>query len=515
MALSPRLDLRQSQTLVMTPQLQQAIRLLQLSNLELNAYVDTQLEQNPLLERDEQEHGGGDNGFATAAEGEPSGALGALSTVDAALGDASGEASQAALDVDYDNLFDGDGGGGTGGEPLSGLTFDGASVNGGGDRRSSSAAFDEAGELEGTLSERRTLRDHLREQLACDIQDPADRIIAAYMIEDLDEAGYLRSDLNDLAATLGCDLARVEKALARLQQFDPPGIFARDLRECLLLQLIDRGPVDDAMRLLIAHLDLAGRRDFAALERLCGVPAAEILDMLAELRSLNPKPATDFEHFLPQPVTPDVLMRRDPGGGWLVELNSETLPRVLVNNQYYARVCRSTLKKDEKTYINECFQAANWLVKSLHQRATTILKVASEIVRQQNGFFHVGVQALRPLVLRDIAEAVELHESTVSRVTSNKFMATPRGIVELKYFFSQAIGSCDGSGDALSAEWVRQRIRQLIEAEPAERTLSDDALVDMLGKEGIEIARRTVAKYREAMGIPSSVQRRRARAVGY
>ncbi len=506
MPLTPRLDLRQTQTLVMTPQLQQAIRLLQFSNVELTAFVESQLEQNPLLERDYS--GGEETPGEPGIDSEPGTPVvqPAVSAVDAAVGEVGGDVSQSALDVDYDNIFDSDGGGGASGEPVSGLAFDGMAAR----RPGSALGVDETETLEGTLSSAVSLRDHLLQQLAVDVEDPVDRIIGLYLIESLDEAGYLRADLAQLAERIGCPLDRVEATLGILQQFDPAGLFARSLSECLMLQLAERGRLDAAMRRLLEHLDLVGRHDISGLAGACGVPPATVVAMITELRSLDPKPAQQFDTFITQPVTPDVMMRPDRSGGWIVELNSETLPRVLVNNQYYVRICQSSLKKDEKTYVNECFQAANWLVKSLHQRASTILKVSSELVRQQDGFFRFGVQALRPLVLRDIAEAVDLHESTVSRVTSNKFIATPRGIFELKYFFSQAIGSSSG-GDAHSAEWVRHRIRGLIEAEPPGDVLSDDAIVRILGREGIDIARRTVAKYREAMGIPSSVQRRRAK----
>jgi len=293
-----------------------------------------------------------------------------------------------------------------------------------------------------------------------------------------------------------------------LQQFDPSGICARNLSECLAIQLRERNRLDPAMEALLAHLDLLGKRDLAALQKICGVDAEDVAGMLADIRQLNPKPAHAFDHEVAQPVTPDVLMRPLPKGGWAIELNAETLPRVLVNNRYYATVVRGARTRDDKAYLNECLQSANWLVRSLHQRATTILKVAGELVAQQEAFFARGVEHLRPLVLRDIATAVEMHESTVSRVTSNKFIATPRGIYELKYFFTTAIASTSG-GEAHSAESVRHRIKIMIDGEASDRVLSDDSIVETLRAEGIDIARRTVAKYREGMGIPSSVQRRR------
>ncbi|MBL6958465.1 MAG: RNA polymerase factor sigma-54, partial [Rhodospirillales bacterium] len=349
---------------------------------------------------------------------------------------------------------------------------------------------------------------HLNGQLSIEIADPAERIIGMHLIDMLDESGYIAGDLEQLADILGCGLAEIEAVLEILQQFDPPGIFARDLAECLGLQLREMNRLDPAMQALLENLDLLAKRDLKALIRICGVDEEDVTDMVAEIRALDPKPALAFDYAPAQPVTPDILMRPKPGGGWVIELNSDTLPRVLVNNQYYAEINQNSRNKEDKQYINNCLQTANWLVKSLHQRATTILKVAGEIVRQQELFFTKGVQYLRPLVLRDIAEVIDMHESTVSRVTSNKYVATPRGIFELKYFFTTAINSSSG-GASHSAESVRHRIRELIDGEPVSKILSDDRIVEILKGDSIDIARRTVAKYREAMGIPSSVQRRR------
>ncbi|HAT36256.1 MAG TPA: RNA polymerase sigma-54 factor, partial [Rhodospirillaceae bacterium] len=314
--------------------------------------------------------------------------------------------------------------------------------------------------------------------------------------------------LPDVAQMLGCSEQRVERVLQSLQKFDPPGIFARDLKECLALQLQDRNRFDPAMAALLENLDLLAKQDKSALIKICGVDEEDLTEMVAEVRALDPKPAQNFEQEILQTVTPDILMRPHPDGDWIVELNPETLPRVLVNTEYHTRVSEEARNKDEKDYIAEQFQSANWLVKSLHQRATTILKVAREIVRQQHGFFAQGVEHLRPLILRDIAEAIEMHESTVSRVTSNKYIHTPRGTFELKYFFTSAIGGVGGA-DSHSAESVRHRIKSLIDEENSDSILSDDGIVAILKSDGIDIARRTVAKYREAMKIPSSVQRRR------
>jgi len=482
--MSPRLELRQSQALIMTPQPQQAIKMLQLSNLELADFIAAEIEQNPLLEQADHTAPS-----APAADGEPPPAaqaegLGSDFTADSI------EHWRAEAGEDGDGSID------LSGDQQPWRTRDGAPDG-----------ADRAG-VEHTAARPRTLREHLLEQIGADLPDPGDRVIALHLVHLLDEAGYLSGPIDGVAELLGCDPARVEAVLARLQQCDPAGVFARSLPECLALQLRERDRLDPAMRTLLDNLPLLAARNSAALMRICGVDAEDLGEMIAEIKSLDPRPGLAFDPPLAQPVVPDILLRAQPQGGWIVELNAETLPRVLVNNRYYARVRQSARSKHERDYLVDRLQAANWLVKSLHQRATTILKVASEIVRQQDSFFRHGVPFLRPLILRDIAEAIGMHESTVSRVTTNKFMATPRGLYELKYFFSSAIAASQG-GAAHSAEAVRFHIRGLIEGEPADNTLSDERIVELLQAQGIDIARRTVAKYREAMRIPSSVQRRR------
>lgn len=513
MALTPRLDQRQSQALVMTPQLQQAIKLLQMSNLELAEFVATELERNPLLDREDAERAG-----VESTAGEPEGAEAADGAVRESGGDpnpdriatdqAQPETAAQALDVDYDNNWQdaGDSGRDSDNAGPSLPTMRGLGHGHGQEGDQSST--------EDTLTRVETLREHLLAQLGVEISDPQDRLIGIHLIDALDEAGYLVGDIELIADRLGCDIARVRATLERLQQFDPAGVFARDLAECLALQLRERDRLDPAMQTLLGHLDLIARREIAPLIRLCGVDSEDIADMLDEIRSLNPKPGLAFDPAPADPVIPDVLMRSQPGGDWLVELNPDTLPRVLINNAYHARISRAARTKEDRQYISDRLQSAAWLVKSLHQRATTILKVATEIVRQQDAFFIHGVTHLKPLVLRDIATVIEMHESTVSRVTSNKFISTPRGIYELKYFFSTALPAT-GGGDAHSAESVRHRIRALIAAERADAVLSDDQIVDILKAEGIELARRTVAKYREGLGIASSIQRRREKNSGW
>ena len=336
-----------------------------------------------------------------------------------------------------------------------------------------------------------------------------DAAIAAVLIDAVDDGGYLRAEVAEVADRLGCDEARVAGVLTRLQGFEPTGVFARSVAECLMLQLKERDRYDPAMAALLDNLELVARRDMAQLRRLCGVDEDDLKDMLAELRALTPRPGAAFGGEPSAPVVPDVIVRESLGGLWHVELNSDVLPRLLVDQRYHARVAGGARSDADRTFVADCLASANWLVRSLDQRAKTILKVASEIVRQQDGFLAFGVEHLRPLNLKTVAEAIGMHESTVSRVTSNKYMATPRGVFEMKFFFTASIASSDG-GAAHSAESVRHKIRQMIDAErDADGVLSDDSIVEILKAAGVDIARRTVAKYREALRIPSSVERRR------
>ncbi len=503
MAVNQRMDLRQTQALVMTPQLQQAIKLLELSSQELAAYVEREIEQNPLLERDDEGDGPAisepvDDRMTSEAGEQP------LIDADAFTDSATmpnGEESP--LDVDYDNMWSGDAG--DSGSPPA---FTGERSG----SRADSAFADSAGTLEQTLSSEIGLRDHLLAQLNVDLADPTDRLIGLHLIELLDEAGYIAGDLAQVAERLDCPPARVEATLARLQQFDPAGIFARSLAECLALQLRDRDRFDPAMQTLLEHLDLLAQGERLRLMRLCGVDAEDFADMVSEIKALNPKPAEAFEWTPAPPVTPDIVMRRAGDGGWIVELHADSLPRVLINNEYVARVREATRDKASRDYIADRINSANWLIRALHQRATTILKVATEIVRQQDAFFRRGVQHLRPLTRREVADAISMHESTVSRVTTNKYIATPRGLYELRYFFGSALSDSEG-GQSHAAEAVRMRIKQLVDGERGDAVLSDDRLAEMLRAEGIEVARRTIAKYRESLRIPSSARRRREKSL--
>ncbi len=517
MAIGPRLDQRQSQSLVMTPQLQQAIKLLQLNNMELAEYVERELERNPLLERDESERepleierretaapeadGGGPGAAPEAAidADEP------LQTMD--LSNDAAPTLEADIDAEMQNLYTNDSVTEAAPEVQTDMSFNVSGAGGGG--------FDgEPPGLQQTLAASKSLREHLAEQIGMALTLPRERLIARDMLENVDDAGYLTAELSDIAARLSVAYDDVDDVLHVLQSLEPAGVFSRSLEECLATQLRERDRYDPAMAAMVENLDLVAKHDWRALREVCGVDDEDLRDMLAELRALQPKPGAMFSEEVAQIVVPDVLMRPKPRGGWIIELNPETLPRVLVNNQYYAEISDATQSRDDKNYVTEQFNAANWLVKALHQRATTILKVSRELARQQDAFFVKGVEHLKPLVLRNIADVIGMHESTVSRVTSNKFIATPRGIFELKYFFSASIASADG-GEAHSAESVRHRIKSLIDDEPAEATLSDDRIAAILKDGGVGVARRTVAKYRESMGIPSSAQRRREKnAIG-
>jgi RNA polymerase sigma-54 factor len=503
LALSPRLELRQGQGLVITPQLQQAIKLLQLSNLELDAFVDGELERNPLLQREEREDGEGE-AEAPAAEAESA-------EPDHGIDRVTDSAAAADIDARHDDLYNG-------ASPGDLATGDAGPPGGGADAGGSvdwskagrGGGFEDGdGDREGGGVRELSLAEHLEAQLSVAGLNDAERAIALTLIDAVDDGGYLRADFFELAERLGCDEARLEAVLMVLQGFEPTGVFARDVAECLTLQLKEKNRFDPAMAALVGNLELLARRDMAGLRRACEVDDEDLKEMIAELRALTPRPGAAFGGEPAQAVVPDVYVREGPGGLWHVELNTDTLPKLLVDHRYHARVSAGARSDQEKTFVSDCLSSANWLVKSLDQRAKTILKVASEIVRQQDGFLAFGVEHLRPLNLKTVADAIGMHESTVSRVTSNKYLATPRGVFEMKFFFTSAIASSAG-GEAHSAEAVRHKIRQLIEREAGEgEVYSDDAIVEILKQAGVDIARRTVAKYREAMRIPSSVERKR------
>lgn len=459
------LDLRAGQNLVMTPQMQQAVKLLQLSNLELQEYLEDEVAQNPLLEK---------------IDPEPS--------------DDQIEQEQKIDDhKDHDvNDFD------------SGSLM--ANVGAGGHLAMDDPDFS----FENRLEQTKNLRDHLMEQLTLMTDDKLDRTLGSLLIDRLDENGYLRDDISDLTAQFGVSLERLNTLLQKMRGFDPAGIFAYDLPDCLRLQLQDQGKLDPLMDLFLQHIPLLAQHNYDELAKICDVSPLVIRELADELKLLNPKPARLYDHHVTQTAVPDVLMKKlpkDQGGGYRVEMNNDTLPRVLINQEYYTEVLSATKDKEGKEYISTQLNNANWVVKALDQRAQTILKVAADIVETQDAFFLYGIEFLKPMTLKEVADRIAMHESTVSRVTTGKFIGTPRGLYELKFFFTSSIENDDGS--STSSEAVKNRIKTLIDSESPKDILSDDDIAELLQKENIDIARRTVAKYREALNIPSSVQRRR------
>jgi RNA polymerase sigma-54 factor len=495
MSLAAKLQLRQTQSLVMTPQLMQSIRLLQLTHMEIERFVEEEIERNPLLERADDS----DGAQAEGAGGQEPANGDWFAETEATP---SSEMMAERLDASLENVFPDDPG--TTERLGPDLTMQWKSVAG-----TTGGRGEEGFDLDDLAAANVTLRERVNEQIALTAFGPSARMIAGDLADALDDAGYLRADLAEIADRLGVDQGEIERVLSVCQTFDPPGLFARDLAECLSIQLAARDRLDPAMRALLANLELLARRDFSALKRICGVDEEDLVDMMAEIKRLDPRPGQAFTGGTVEAIVPDVIIRSASDGSWTIELNAETLPRVLVDQAYFNQVSGHARNQAERDFLSECLQNANWLTRSLDQRAKTILKVASEIVRQQDAFLAHGVRHLRPLNLRTVADAIGMHESTVSRVTANKYALTPRGVFELRYFFTAAIASAEG-GDAHSAEAVRDRIRHLIGEEDKDvDVLSDDAIVDILRKSGVDIARRTVAKYREGMNIPSSVSRRR------
>ncbi|ABC64939.1 sigma54-like protein [Erythrobacter litoralis HTCC2594] len=462
----------------MTPQLQQAIKLLALSNLEIESFIGDALESNPLLEAGEvsREQGEPDGDVPVSPEEASSDSFG---------NDDSLDINTNALDRDRDT---GDGEWGAGG---------------------AASHANDLTPIEERRSSETTLADHLHLQVGTLAYSQREEFIARNLVDRLDEAGYLHGDLREIAVDLGVELYEIEDALELVQTLEPTGVGARSLQECLALQAREADRFDPCMQRMIENLDLLAQGEIARLKRMCDVDDEDFADMLTELRSYDPKPGLAFGGGEAAAVVPDILVRRDEDGHWKIRLNEATLPRLVVNRSYFLELRNGATDKASKSWLKEKLGDANWLIKALDQRQKTILAVSSEIVKKQAGFFRKGVSELRPLTLREIAEEIEMHESTVSRVTSNKYLHCDRGTFELKYFFTSGVGSADGEG--ASSEAVKARIKALTDAEDPKKILSDDKLVELLKAEGFDIARRTVAKYREAMGIGSSVQRRRAK----
>jgi RNA polymerase sigma-54 factor len=493
MALGPRLDLRQSQSLVMTPQLQQAIKLLAASNLEIETFISEALEANPLLDTGGPAEPGEPERIEIAAPAGEEATADQLMLAGGGEGDA--PLDLAAVDRDFDT---GDGAG----PSMRDAEWGAASGSGGGD-------FDEMPDWEQLRAAEITLAEHLESQIGALTNDPRAAFIARHIIGLLDEAGYLGASLDEVADDLGVELYEAEGALALVQSLDPSGVGARNLAECIAIQAREADRYDPCMAALIANLDLVARGEIERLKRLCRVDDEDFADMLRELRGYNPRPGLAFAPAETGTVVPDILLTANAAGGWDIAINEETLPKLIVNRGYYLELNAGATNRESQSWLKEKLADAHWLIRALDQRQKTILKTAAEIVKQQDGFFRRGVSELRPLTLREVAEQIGMHESTVSRVTSNKYLACARGTFELKYFFTSGVASADGEGASSAA--IKARIKALIDAETAKNILSDQQLADMLQKEGFDLARRTVAKYREAIGLGSSAERRRAK----
>ncbi len=473
-----RLELRQQQSLVLTPQLQQAIRLLQMSNLELASAIDREVAENPFLQRSDVESIPAPE---RGAKGE-SFALNGVATQSIAMGSPPSPFRPADCSLSL--------------KRPAGKAFEG-------DRQP----------FEDRLTRAKGLREHLGEQVMAILRGRTERAVAHLIVESIDDDGYLREDDATLATRCGVAPAVVETVRAAIQRCEPTGVGARDLGECLALQLAERNRLDPAMATLVANLPLLARADFSELMRRCAVDAEDLQDMIGEIKRLDPRPGLGLTADEPATMVPDLYVHLLEPGRWRVELNNGTLPRVLVDAEYHTELTTHALDRQAKEYMAERFQSANWLAKALDQRARTVLRVAKAIFARQLAFLDHGVQHLRPLVLRDIAAATGLHESTVSRATAGKYVATPHGSFPIKYFFTTAIATSSGE-QSHSAEAIRQLIRRLIEREAMDDVLSDDQIVAELKKRDVVLARRTVAKYRESLGITSSVERRRAKALG-
>lgn len=485
MALTPKLEIRQSQSLLMTPQLRQAINLLQMSNLELSEVIEQELGKNPLLEREDD----------TSRDDEP---LPRTINDDGAAAEQT-EEEFAPDNIDYDSNFDDFGSDSAGYEETG---YDWADYN-----RGKNPHLDEDFDYcEKKLAGTTSVYTLIEQQIDLSFISPRHKIIARLLSEGLDDAGYFRGNTSDIAKRLRASENEVREVLQKMKSFEPDGLFAEDLKECLAIQLRDKNRCDPAMARLLENLELLAERRLKELQKICGVDTEDLNGMIAELKALNPKPLAEYNNDITSYIIPDVFVKRNAAGDYRIELNNMSLPRLLINRAYYTEIIRRD--KSSRRFLKENLSHANFLIKAMHQRADTILRVSEEIVKRQLDFFEKGIDYLKPLNLRDVAYSLEMHESTVSRVTNRKYMHTPRGIFELKFFFSQAAGSYIGNEDT-STLAIKHKIRQLIEAETPDNILSDDNIVSLLANEGVKIARRTVAKYREALKLPTSAERKR------
>ena len=493
MQLSQSIKLRQKQSLVMTPQLQQAIKLLQMSNLELSQHLQEQMYDNPFL--DVKPAGEGEAVSMNAAQQQAAEQTGQTSNAEAPqklddIKSSTALADDPTQQADIDNRFDPsivDMPKSGGGMPL-----------GGGD--------DDFNLIENSASEEGFYQ-LLFKQVNLSLTEPSDRLIAGHIINALEPSGWVGRSMDEIADECGCSADRAEEVLGVLQTFEPAGLFARDLAECLKIQLIDQEEFTPLFGMLLEHLELLGRGEIKQIARRLNCEQKDIVEMLGIIRSLNPKPGEHLGIAYREVPSPDVIVTRKPNG-WSVELNKSTLPGVLVNEDYAEMMSKQTkLNEAIRDYSSETLANARWLKRAVDQRNQTTLKISAEIIRHQKEFLEKGLDYLKPLSLRDVAKATGMHESTVSRVTTGLLISTPRGGMPLKSFFSVNISSRDPDVNA-SAASVRNMVKKIISTETPGKPLSDEAISKIISKQGIELARRTVAKYREMMNIPSSSQRR-------
>ncbi|MEZ5691316.1 MAG: RNA polymerase factor sigma-54 [Rickettsiales bacterium] len=487
---APKLELRQGQSLIMTQSLQQSIKLLQCNSLELREFVEQALEENPFLSQDEissseEKIDSDDNKAKESSEEEDDNIKASDENHDV------GEWSE-----DWDDSYD--------------IDRDNINYSQESSANSSSYNSDEYNKtIEDNPANSLSLREHMLNQLQIEINDPTEKLIGAYLIDLLDESGYIKDDPTQISEVLGVEVKEIENILESLKKFDPTGVCAKDLKECLSLQLREKGRFDPAIEKLLNNLDLLADSKFDELRKKCGVDKEDLKDMISEIRALNPKPSSNFIHEVTQAIEPDIFVRRLTDDSWHIELNMNNFPKVMVNKRFYKTVSEKTKNKKDKEYLSEKFNSANWLIKALEQRAQTMLKVSGELIKQQDAFFRLGVRYLKPMTLKDIAAATDYHESTISRVTNGKFLTCQRGTFELKYFFTSSLTRAQGSGDNFSSQSVKHLIAEMIEKEELNNILLDDDIVEKLKENNINIARRTVAKYRESLSIPSSAKRKR------
>lgn len=490
MAITPRIEIKQSQSLLMTPQLRQAINLLQMSNLELNELVEKELESNPILERESDKV----NDTEIASQ-----------TIDDYKDLSTPEIEDFSPDIDYDNQFDDYGSDRENFESDSDFSWQDYSSN---KMHNGDEDYDF---FEKKLKDDKSLYLFIEEQISLNFYKTQDKIIARNLAEHLDESGYFRGDIKTIATRLALPVQKIDDTLKQMKGFEPSGIFAQSLAECLTIQLQDKNRFDPKIAKLLDNLELLGERRFKELKKVCNCDDEDLADMIDDIKSLNPKPTAEYSHDVTSYVIPDVFVKTNKHGEYYIELNSMSLPRLLINHQYYSEIKDSSNKdKEAKRYLKEQLSNASFLVRAMHQRATTILRVSEEIVKSQREFFEKGIDYLKPMSLKNVAEEVEMHESTISRVTNNKYMHTPRGLFELKYFFSNAAGSYTGDENTSTLS-IKHKIKKLIEEEQEDNILSDDKIVELLAQKGIKIARRTITKYRESMNIPSSASRKRSK----